>query len=109
MCERDLVHSHRKREIVWRILEERIAADVDFMEVDARRERRQPERHRVADEVDLVAASREGDAELGREGAGAAVGRITGDADLHAAAQSVTSCFQLGESGSTRVTDSAGS
>jgi hypothetical protein len=38
----------------------------------------------VGDEVDLVAAMRERDAKLGRDRARAAVGRITGDADLHA-------------------------
>ena len=34
----DFVHPHRQREVVRRVLEERIATDVDFMEVDARQE-----------------------------------------------------------------------
>ena len=69
------VHAHGEREVVRRILEERIAADVDLVEVDARQEVRQPEWLLVGDEMDLVPALRERDAELGRDGAGAAVGR----------------------------------
>ena len=61
------MHAHGEREVVRRILEQRIAADVHFVEVDARQERRQPERLLVGDEVDLVAAPRERDPELGRD------------------------------------------
>ena len=82
--EHHLVHAHREREVVRRILEQRIAADVHFVEVDARQERRKPERLLVRDEVDLVTAPRERDAELRRDGARPTVGRIAGDADLHA-------------------------
>src|SRR5205085_7317169 len=39
-------------------------------------------RHRVADEVHVVAAAREREAELRRDDAGAAEGGIAGDADL---------------------------
>ena len=84
MREHHLVHAHGEREIVRRILEQRIAADVHFVEVDARQERRQPEGLLVGDEVDLVPALRERDAELRRDRAGAAVRGIAGDADLHA-------------------------
>ena len=77
-----LVHSHGEREIVRRILEQRISADVHFVEIDVRQERRQPERLPVSDEMDLVAARGERDAELGGDRAGSAVCRITGDSDL---------------------------
>jgi hypothetical protein len=84
-----LVHAHREREIVGRVLEQRVPADVDLVEEDARQEVRQPEGLLVRDEVDLVAARRERDPELGGDGAGAAVGRVAGDTDLHARSSEV--------------------
>ena len=81
----DLVHAHGEREVVRRILEQRIPADVHLVEEDARQEHRQAERLLVGDEMDLVPARGERDAELGRHGAGAAVRRIAGDADPHVA------------------------
>ena len=56
--EHHLVHAHGECEIVWRVLEQRIAADVHLVEVDPRQERRQPEGLLVGDEVDLMAAPR---------------------------------------------------
>ncbi len=82
--EHDVVHAHREREVVGRILEQRVVADAHLVEVHAREEVRQPERVLVRDEVDLMAARRERDPEFGGDGAGAAVRRIAGDADLHA-------------------------
>ena len=58
----DLVHAHGEREIVRRILEERVSTDIHFVEVDPRQERRQAERLLIRDEVDLVPARRERDA-----------------------------------------------
>src|SRR5437016_9931917 len=43
----------------------------------------QAERARVGNEVDLVAATRELEAELGGDSPGSAVRRVTGDADSH--------------------------
>ncbi len=83
MREHDLVHPHGEREIVGRVLEERVASDVDFVEVDPRAELPEPERLLVGDEVHLVAARGERDAEFGRERARTAVGGIAGNADLH--------------------------
>ena len=85
VLDRDLVHAHGEREVVRRVLEERILSDVDFMEVDARREERQAERLRIRDEMHFVSELRERDPELGRDGPRSAVGRIAGDPDLHAA------------------------
>ena len=84
--QRDLVHPHGEREVVGRILEQRISADVDFVEIDARQKRREAERLLIRDEVNLVATPGERDPELGRDGARSAVRRIAGDADLHARA-----------------------
>src|ERR1700681_1295829 len=56
------------------------------MEEDARQEGRQPERLLVGDEVDLVPALREGDAELRGHCARAAVCGIARDPDLHSPA-----------------------
>ena len=78
------VHADREREIVWRILEQRIAPDVDLVKVDARQKRRETKRLLIRDEVDLMAATRQRHAKLRCDGTGAAVRRIAGDADLHA-------------------------
>ena len=80
---RGLEHRDRERERVRRILEERIRRNVDFVVVDVLDEVRQPERLRVADEMDLVSATRELDAELGGDDAGAAVHGRARDADRH--------------------------
>ncbi len=56
------VHSHGEREIVRRILEQRIPADINLVEIDARKERGEPEWLLVGDEVDLVAAPGQRDA-----------------------------------------------
>ena len=53
------------------------------MEVDVGFAAGEAEGLRVSDEVDLVAAGGEFDAEFGRDDAAAAVGGVTGDADLH--------------------------
>src|SRR5690606_35974958 len=76
-------HSHGQREIVGRILEERILADVDLVEVDPREERREAEGLLVRDEVHFVPALGERDPELGGDGPRAAVRGVAGDPDLH--------------------------
>ncbi len=82
--EHDLVHPHREREIVRWILEQRIPPDIDFMEVDPWLEGGQPERLLIRDEVHFVPASGERDAQLGGDGARAAIRRVTRNADIHA-------------------------
>ena len=84
MIAHDFVHPHREGEVVRRILEQRIASDVHLVEPDPRQKTRQTERLLIGDEVHFVAARGERDAKLRRDRAGATVGRITGDPDLHA-------------------------
>jgi hypothetical protein len=79
----DLVHANRQCEIVGRKLEEWVSSDIHFVKEDARQERRQSERLSVRDEVDFVSTIGQRDSKLRRHGAGAAVGRVTGDANLH--------------------------
>ena len=79
----DLGHAGGEGEVVGRVLEERVVRDRDFVVVDVGFAAGEAEGLRVGDEVDLVAARGELDAELGGDDAGAAVGGIAGDADLH--------------------------
>ena len=117
MIEHDLVHANGERKVVWRIFEQRVPADIHLMEVDARQERRESERLLVRDEVDLVAAAREGDPELRRHRTGSAVRWVAGDTDLHAIASPrvaspahrSTVSGQLADVGSSRVTTASGS
>ena len=85
----DLGHAGGEGEIVGGVLEERVVVDLDLVEVDVGLAAGETEGLRGGDEVDLVAARGELDAEFGGDDAGAAVGGITGDADLH------TSTFAL--------------
>ena len=79
----DLSHAGGEGEIVGWVFEERIVGDRDFVEVDVGFAAGEAEGLRVGDEVDLMAAGGEFDAEFGGDDAAAAVGGITGDADLH--------------------------
>ena len=79
----DLGHAGGEGEIVGWVFEERVVRDGDFVEVDVGFAAGEAEGLRVGDEVDLVAAGGEFDAEFGGDDAAAAVGGITGDADLH--------------------------
>jgi hypothetical protein len=63
----DLVHPHREREVVRWVLEQRVVADIHFVEVDARQVFREPEWRAIGDEVDFPPARRERDTELGRD------------------------------------------
>ena len=84
LAQRDLVLLHRERQRVRGLLEQGIVRRHDLVERDALGEfAPQPERARVRDDVDLVAAARQLQAELRRHGPGAAVGRVTGDSDAH--------------------------
>ena len=81
---RDVAHARREREVVGRVLEERVRRDRDLVVRHAVREDVQPRRHRVRDEVDVVPAARELVPELGRDDARAPERRVARDADLHA-------------------------
>ena len=78
---RHLGHLHREREVVRRVLEQRVARDVHLVEADVLLEVAEAERQAVGDEVDVVAAARELLAELGRHRARAAHRRIADDPD----------------------------
>ncbi len=79
----DLGHAGGEGEVVGRVFEERVVGDGYFVEVDVGLAAGEAEGLRVGDEVDLVAAGGEFDSELGGHDAGAAVGGVAGDADLH--------------------------
>jgi len=87
LAHRHLVLLDGQRERVrGRLLEERVLHLRDLVKRHALGEPAEPERARVGDEVDLVAAPRQLEAQLGGNSARAAVRRIAGDADSHAAA-----------------------
>jgi hypothetical protein len=66
VSEYDFVHAHSEREIVRRIFEKGISANVHFMKEHARKKRRQTKRLAISDEVDFVSARRESDPQLCR-------------------------------------------
>ena len=80
----NLRHARGQSEAVRRIVEQRVVRDFDFVIVDARHVGIETDGIGVADEVDLVAAVRQFEAELGGDDAAAAVGGVAGDADAHA-------------------------
>ena len=84
---RHLVLFDRQGQGVRALLEQRVVDRRDFVEGHALDDAPQPERAGIGDEVDVVPAPGELQAQLGRDRAGAAVGRVTGDADSHARRQ----------------------
>ena len=78
-------HARGQRQRVGRVLEQRVGRDLDLVVVDARSARVEPDGVGVGDEVDLVAAVGQFQAQFGGDDAAAAVGGITGDSDLHLA------------------------
>ena len=77
----DFGHAGGEGEIVGRMLEERVVEDLDLVEVDVVLAAGEAERLRRGDEVDVMAAGRELDAELGGDNAGSAISRVAGYAD----------------------------
>src|SRR5262245_26688931 len=75
-------HLGCENEIVWRILEQRIRKDFDFMKKDAVGHV-EPDGKSVTNEMDLVTARCELFSELGSDHAAATVARVTSDTDLH--------------------------
>ena len=80
---RDLGHARGQRQIVWRIVEQGIARHFDFVIMNVRFLAAQPDGLGIGDEMNLVAALRQLQSQLRGYDAAAAVGGITGDADLH--------------------------
>ena len=80
---RHLRHPRGQRQRIGRVLKQRIWRDLDLVIVDTRQSGVEPDRIRVRDEVNFVAALRELEPKFRRDDAAAAVGGITGDADLH--------------------------
>ena len=80
---RDLCHARGQRQVVRGIVEQRITGDFHFVIVNVGFLAPQPDRLRVGNEMDLVAALGQFQAEFGGDDAAAAVRRITGDSDLH--------------------------
>ena len=76
-------HARRQREAIGRILKKRIGGDFHLVVVDARDIRIEPDGIGVTDEVDLVAASGQFEAQFRGDNAAAAVGGIAGDTDFH--------------------------
>ena len=78
----DLGHAGGEREVVGRVLEERVVVDVDFVKVDVGLAAVEAEGRGRGDEMDFVAARGEFDAEFRGDYAAAAIGGVAGDADL---------------------------
>ncbi len=70
LTKRDLLLLHRQRQGVREVLQQRIRpAQVHFVEIHMLRKAAQPKRRSVGDEMDLVAAARQLQPQLGRHGA----------------------------------------
>ena len=77
-----LHHLGRERQVVGRLLEDRVGDGRDLVEEDAGLEAPQPERQPVGDEVHVPAAPREPEPELGGDHPAAPEVGVAGDADL---------------------------
>src|SRR6516162_9082526 len=82
---RHLGHAGGQRQVVRRVLEKRVTRDFHLVIMDVGLWIGEPNRLRVRDEMDLMAAPRQFEAEFGRDHAAATVGWITGNADFHRA------------------------
>jgi hypothetical protein len=76
-------HLGGESERVRRVIEKRVAGDFDLVKVDVRVVGIHADRRGVADEMNVVTAGREFLAEFCGDDAGAAVGGVAGDANLH--------------------------
>ncbi len=77
-------HPRSQRQVIRRVLEQRIPRDFYFVIVNVGMGTAQPNGLRVRNEMNFVIAFRQFHPQFGRDHAAAAVGRITGDADFHA-------------------------
>ena len=81
----DFSHARGQRQIVRRIIEQRIARHFDFVIVNVGFLAAQPDGLGIGDEMNLVAALGQFESEFRGHHAAAAVGGITGDPNLHSA------------------------
>jgi len=81
---RNLSHARRQRQIVWRIFKQRITRDLDLMIVNVGFRSGQANGLRIGNEMNLMAAASQFQSQFGGHNSAAAVGWITGDANLHA-------------------------
>ena len=79
----DVGHPRGQRQAVGRILEEGVGGDLHFVVMNPRNARIETNGIGVTDEVDLMAACGELQAQFGGDDAAAAIGGVTGDADVH--------------------------
>ena len=78
-----LRHSRSQSQTVWGVMEERIVGDFHFVIVNARRPGIEADRVGIADEVNLMPAVGQLEAQFRRDDAAAAVGGVTGNPDGH--------------------------
>ena len=78
-----LRHPRCQRHAIRRVLKQRVIRYLHFVIVDAWRSGIQPNRIRVGDEMDFVAARGQFQAQFRRNNAAAAVRGIAGDSDPH--------------------------
>jgi hypothetical protein len=83
MTHRHFGHTGGEREAVGRVLEQRVAGDLDLMVVNVGSVEAEPDGIRVADKVDFVAAPGELESKFCCDDATAAVCGVTGDSDFH--------------------------
>ena len=77
-------HARGQRQIVRRVLEQRITGDFHFMVMNVGMGTAQANGLGVRNEVNFVVTLRQLQPQLGRDHAAASIGRIAGDADFHA-------------------------
>jgi hypothetical protein len=93
----DLEHFGGERQGVGWVIEKRVRGDLDFVEKNVRVVQVHADGRGVADEMNVVAAGGELLAKLGGDDAGAAVGGVAGDADLHERGSPVSSVVSRGQ------------
>src|SRR5580658_9509855 len=95
----DFQHFCGESECVGRVVEKRVAGDLDFVKMDMRVVGVHADGRGIADEVDVVAAGGELLAELCGDDAGAAVGGVAGDTDFHRGGSPGSSVVNRGQIG----------
>ena len=92
---RNFGHPRGQRQIVRRIVEQRVSRDFYFVVVNVRGRAIQPNRLGVGNEVNVVPALRQFEAQFGGNYTATAVGGVTGDADF----QAVPHVHSMGKAG----------
>ena len=76
-------HLGCQRQRVRRMIKQRVRRDLNLVEKDPIARAGQADGHGIADEMNLMAASGEFDAQFGGHDARTAIGRVAGDPDFH--------------------------